>query len=119
VQPGLLTEAELQRLDGMELGPVLAELAATSSRHRDAAAKRARGDGFLGVSFEQRSQKWKSKLVRNGTFIVGKRYDTAEEAPGHVMLQPGSMTTGALVANLKMQSRAQTALWREHERASG
>ena len=48
MQPGLISVPERARLDGMQLGPVLAEVAATSTKHRDAAAKRAEG-GYLGV----------------------------------------------------------------------
>ena len=48
VQPGLLSNSERARLDDMQLGPILAEVAATSTKHRDAAAKRA-GGGYLGV----------------------------------------------------------------------
>ena len=38
VQPGLLSHSERARLDGVQLPYVLAEVAATSTTHRDAAA---------------------------------------------------------------------------------
>lgn len=40
VQPGLLSEAEQQRLAGMELGSLIAEVAATSMQHRNRASRR-------------------------------------------------------------------------------
>ena len=81
MQPGLLSVPERARLDGMQLGPVLAEVAATSTKHRDAAAKRAEG-GYLGVSRVQRSgrTRWRISFHRKGGVQVNRRYASPEEA---------------------------------------
>lgn len=68
VQHGILSAAEQQRLDGMEPGPVAAEVAATSTTHRKAAAKRARpGGGYWGVCRDGRQ--WKMQISRNKVTI--------------------------------------------------
>ena len=81
VQPGLLSNSERARLDDMQLGPILAEVAATSTKHRDAAAKRA-GGGYLGVSPVQRSgrTRWAIEFRRKGRVTAYKEYDSPEEA---------------------------------------
>ena len=92
VQPGLLSAAEQQRLKRMELGPVIAEVAATSCRHRNFASERLKRDEdippgksrYLGVYKHTGNGRWNMKIVRTGDsgkpFQFKKTYDSEEEA---------------------------------------
>ena len=81
VQPGLLSHTEQVRLDGMQLGPLLAEVATTSTKHRDAASKRA-ASVYLGVQGVEQNgrQRWVMQFSRKGLVPVYKLYDGREEA---------------------------------------
>lgn len=76
VQPGLLSDSERARLDSMQLGPVAAEVAATSTKHRRAAAKRAEG-GYVGVTWD--GKRWKMCITHKGT-AKQEYYRSPEEA---------------------------------------
>ena len=78
VQPGLLSHSERARLDGMHVHHVLAEVAATSTTHRDAAAKRAGGE-YWGVSRVQ-GNKWSMRFIRSGAEHVLVHHASAEKA---------------------------------------
>ena len=81
VQPGLLSHSEQARLDSMQVQHVVAEVAAASTRHRNAAATRAGGGywGVLAVEQNNRTQ-WRIRLERKGTVHVQKLYASPEEA---------------------------------------
>ena len=78
MQSGLLSHNDRMRLDDMLLGPLLAEVAATSSDHRKAAAKRA-GGGYWGV-LEVSKNRWRMQFRRKGGVHVDTFHASAEEA---------------------------------------
>lgn len=89
VQPGLLSPAEQQRLESMDLGPVIAEVAATSCTHRKLASQRAQKEEhttsgtsrYLGV--HKRGRRWFFKFKRKAddrTTVRQATFDSEEEA---------------------------------------
>lgn len=62
---GLVSAEDKQRLDGMSMGQVVAEVAATSANHRKAACKRALGQ-FVGVCYKR--AKWSSVINASGNY---------------------------------------------------
>ena len=79
VQPGFLSYPERARVDGTQPGALLAEVAATSTEHRQAAAKRV-GGGYLGVYKQNKRNKWRMQFQSKGIPTVTKVYDSPEEA---------------------------------------